>query len=73
MGDNLGQTDGNPVAVTLTHNTNIILSGTAFKWLVIFEKDIFWMQKKICSGSHNVSYYDNKLESAMESLGFLDS
>lgn len=31
------------------------------------------MQEKICSGSHNVSYYDNKLESAMESLGFLDS
>ena len=46
MVDNLGQTDESLVAVTLTHKANIILLGRAFKLLVIFEKDTFWMQKR---------------------------
>lgn len=43
-------------AVTLTHNTNVTLLGRAFKLPVIFEKDMFWLKRKICSGLHKGSY-----------------
>lgn len=45
----------------------------AWKLPVIFEKKQVLTEKKICSGSHNRCYYDNKVESTAESLKSLVS
>lgn len=73
MVNNLGQTDEGLVAVTLTHNTNVTLLGRAFKLPVIFEKNMFCLQKRYVVVRIMDLIMDNKVESTVESLRSLAS